>query len=210
MENTYSPKQFGALIGKSVLTLQRWDKAGILPAQRTPTNRRYYTHDQYLEYRGLKAKGAGTTIVYARVSSASQKPDLQHQVAALRDYCQRQNVKVDEWIEEIGSGLSYQRKQFNRIMEEIELGRVQRLIIAHQDRLVRFGFEWFAAFCERHGTDVVIVNGDTLSPEQEVVQDLLSIVHVFSVRLPGLRSYQKVIRKEICDAAVQENSPPGQ
>ena len=102
--------------------MQRWDKAGILPAQRTPTNRRYYTHDQYLEYRGLKAKGAGTTIVYARVSSASQKPDLQHQVAALRDYCQRQNVKVDEWIEEIGSGLNYQRKHFNRIMEEIELG----------------------------------------------------------------------------------------
>jgi putative resolvase len=206
MENTYSPKQFGALIGKSVLTLQRWDKAGILPAQRTPTNRRYYTHDQYLEYRGLKARGAGTTIVYARVSSASQKPDLQNQVAALRDYCLRQHVQTDEWIEEVGSGLNYQRKHFNRIMEEIELGRVQRLIIAHKDRLVRFGFEWFAAFCQRHGTELVIVNGDTLSPEQELVQDLLSIVHIFSARLYGLRSYQKVIR----DAALQKNSPPGQ
>jgi putative resolvase len=205
MENTYSPKQFGALIGKSVLTLQRWDKAGILPARRTPTNRRYYTHDQYLEYRGLKAKGAGTTIVYVRVSSASQKPDLQHQVAALRDYCLQQHVKTDEWIEEVGSGLNYQRKHFNRIMEEIELGRVRRLIIAHKDRLVRFGFEWFAAFCERHGTELVIVNGDTLSPEQELVQDLLSIVHVFSARLYGLRSYKKVIR----DAALQKNSPPG-
>ena len=206
MENTYSPKQFGALIGKSVLTLQRWDKAGILPAQRTPTNRRYYTHDQYLEYRGLKAQGAGTTIVYARVSSASQKSDLQNQVAALRAYCLQQHVKADEWIEEVGSGLNYQRQHFNRIMQEIELGRVQRLIIAHQDRLVRFGFEWFAAFCERHGTELVIVNGDTLSPEQELVQDLLSIVHVFSARLYGLRSYNKVIR----DAALQKNSPPGQ
>jgi putative resolvase len=206
MVNTYSPKQFGALIGKSVLTLQRWDKAGILPAQRTPTNRRYYTHDQYLEYRGLKSKGSGTTIVYARVSRASQRPDLQNQVAALRDYCLRQKVKTDEWIEEVGSGLDYQRKHFNRIMAEIELGRVQRLIIAHQDRLVRFGFEWFAAFCERHGTELVIVNGDTFSPEQELVQDLLSIVHVFSVRLYGLRSFKKVIR----DAALQKNSPPGQ
>ena len=59
--------------------------------------------------------------------------------------------------------LAHPRKQFNRIMEEIELGRVQRLIVAHKDRLVRFGFEWFAAFCQRHGIDLVIVNGDTLS-----------------------------------------------
>ena len=206
MEHTYRPHEFAALIGKTVNTLQRWDREGILPAHRSPTNRRYYTHDQYLEYRGLKAKGAGVTIVYARVSSQGQKPDLQNQLAALKDYCQRHDFTVDEWIEEVGSGLNYQRKQFNRIMEEIELGRVQRLIIAHKDRLVRFGFEWFVAFCVRHGTDLVIVNGDTLSPEQELVQDLLSIVHVFSARLYGLRSYKKVIR----DAALQKNTPPGQ
>ena len=205
MENTYSPKQFGQLIGKSVLTLQRWDREGILKAHWTPTNRRYYTHDQYLEYRGLKAKGTGQTVVYARVSSASQKPDLQNQLAALRAYCRAKDLKVDEWIEEIGSGLNYQRKQFNRIMEEIELGRVQRLVIAHKDRLVRFGFEWFAAFCERHGTDLVIVNGETLSPEQEMVQELLSIVHIFSARLYGLRSYKKVIR----DAALQKDQNRG-
>ncbi len=104
----------------------------------------------------------------------------------------------------MGSGLNYQRKQFNRLMEEIELGRVQRLIIAHQDRLVRFGFEWFAAFCARQGTDLMIVNGDTLSPEQELVQDLLSIVHIFSARLYGLRSYKKVLR-----AALQKGETRG-
>jgi predicted site-specific integrase-resolvase len=158
-----------------------------------------------LEYRGLKAKGAGTTIAYARVSTPGQKPDLRHQVAALRAYCQAHEIAVDEWVEEMGSGLNYQRKQFNRIMEEIELGRVRRLIIAHKDRLVRFGFEWFAAFCQRHGTDLVIVNGDTLSPEQELVQDLLSIVHIFSARLYGLRSYKKVIR----DAALQKDQTSG-
>src|SRR6185437_880634 len=145
MENTYSIGQFAQLTGRSIKTLQRWDREGILAAHRTPTGRRYYTHDQYLEYRGLKAKGAGVTIAYARVSTQAQKPDLQKQVAALRVYCQAHEIGVDEWVEEMGSGLNYQRKQFNRIMEEIELGRVQRLIIAHKDRLVRFGFEWFAA-----------------------------------------------------------------
>jgi predicted site-specific integrase-resolvase len=78
--------------------------------------------------------------------------------------------------------------------------------VAHQDRLVRFGFEWFAAFCQRHGTELIIVNGDALSPEPELVQDLLVIVHMFSAWLSGPRSYQKVIH----DAAVQENPPPGQ
>ena len=206
MENVYSPKQFGALIGKTVNTLQRWDRAGLLKAHRTPTNRRYYTHDQYLEYRGLKAKGTGTTIAYARVSTVAQKPDLQNQLAALRAYCQAHAIQVDEWVEEMGSGLNYQRKQFNRIMEEVELGRVQRLIVVHKDRLVRFGFEWFDAFCVRHGTDLLIINGNTLPPEQELVQDLLSIVHVFSARLYGLRSYKKIIR----DAALQKNPPSGQ
>src|SRR5215469_3085893 len=206
MEHTYRPYEFAALIGKTVNTLQRWDRAGILTAHRSPTGRRYYTHDQYLEYRGLKATEAGATIAYARVSTQAQKPYLQHQVAALRAYCQAQGIHVDEWVEEMGSGLNYQRKHFNRIMEEIELGRVQRLIVAHQDRLVRFGFEWFAAFCERHGTELGIVNGDALSPEPELVQDLLSIVHMFSARLSGLRSYKKVIR----DAAVQKSPSPGQ
>jgi putative resolvase len=206
VDTIYSPKQFGQLIGRSVNTLQKWDRKGILKAHRSPTNRRYYTHDQYLAYRGLVAEVGGKTIVYARVSSAGQKPDLAHQVAALRDYCQRHSYQPDEWIEEIGSGLNYQRKQFNRLMEQIELGQVRRLIIAHKDRLVRFGFEWFAAFCARHGTELLIVNSDTLSPEQELVQDLLSIVHVFSVRLYGLRSFRKVIS----DAALHKDSAPGQ
>jgi len=206
MDTTYSPKQFGQMIGRSVNTLQKWDRKGILTAHRSPTNRRYYTHDQYLVYRGLLAQEGGRVIAYARVSSAGQKPDLSNQVAALRDYCERHGYQPDEWIEEIGSGLNYQRKHFNRLMEQIELGQVRRLIIAHTDRLVRFGFEWFAAFCERHGTEMLIVNGDTLSPEHELVQDLLAIVHVFSARLYGLRSYKKVIR----DAALHKDQAPGE
>ncbi len=145
-------------------------------------------------------------MVSARVSSAEQKPDLAHQVAALQDYCQRHGYQPNEWSEEIGSGLNSQRQHFHRLMEPIEVGQVRRLIIAHQDRLVRVGFEWFAAFCARHGTDLVIVNGDTLSPEQELVHGLLAIVHVFSARLHGLRSYKQVIR----DAALHQDPTPGQ
>jgi putative resolvase len=141
------------MIGRTVNNLQRWDRKGILKAYRSPTNRRYYTHDQDLAYRGLLVKASGKVIVYAQASGVGQKPDLANQVAALRGYCARRDEQLAEWIEEIGSRLNYQRKHFDRLMEQIELGQVRRLIIAHKGQLVRFGFEWFAAFCRRHGTD---------------------------------------------------------
>src|SRR6266852_1359895 len=196
MKTTYSPKEFGALIGKSVITLQKWDRKGVLKAQRSPTNRRYYTHDQYLAYRGLVAQEQGLTIVYTRVSGVAQKPDMANQVKALEAYCKQHSLKVDEWMSDIGSGLNYKRKQFNRLMEMVELGQVRRIIIAHRDRLVRFGYEYFEAFCERHHTEIVVINGENLSPEQELVRDLLAIVTVFSARLHGLRSYRKVLKDE--------------
>ncbi len=180
MSNTYSPKEFGQLIGRKVKTLQKRDREGTLRAHRSPTHRRYYTHKQYLAYRGLEAQEHGLTIVYARVSGVAQKPDLAHQINALEAYCKQQSLKVDEWMYDIGSGLNYKRKQFNRLMEMVELGQVRRILIAHRDRLVRFGYAYFEAFCERHHTELVVIKGENLSPEQELVRDLRAIVTVFA------------------------------
>src|SRR5437764_13449665 len=111
MDNTYSPKEFGKLIGRTTNTLQKCDREGKLKAHRSPTtNRRYYTHDQYLAYRGLVAQEQGLTIVYTRVSGAAQKPDLANQIKALETYCQQQAITVDEWLSDIASGLKYKRK----------------------------------------------------------------------------------------------------
>ena len=188
MEHTYSPQEFGKLIGRTTNTLQKWDRRGILKAHRSPTNRRYYTHDQYLVYRGLVAQEQGLTIVYTRVSGVAQKPDLANQMKALEAYCQQHTITVDEWLSDIGSGLNYKRKQFNRLMELIELGQVRSLIIAHCDQLVCFDYGYFEAFCERHPIEIVFINGENLSPEQELVRDLIAIVTVFSAKLHGLRS----------------------
>ncbi len=194
MEHTYSPKELGKLIGKSVNTLQKWDRKGILPAFRTPTNRRYYTHEQYLAYRGMISSEQGKVIAYARVSSPSHKKDLATQMEALRAYCLDQGIHVDEWVKDIGSALNYQRKGFNQISEQIELGHVKRLVIGYQDRLVRFGYDWFEAFCQRHGTEITVTGGEAFSPEEELVADLIAIVTVFSARLHGLRSHKNAIR----------------
>ncbi len=196
MDNVYSPKEFGKLIGRTTNTLQKWDREGKLTAHRSPTtNRRYYTHDQYLAYRGVVAKQQSLTLVYSRVSGVAQKSDLTNQVHALETYCTQQGIIVDEWMSDISSGLNYKRKQFNRLIELVELGQVRRVIIAHRDRLVRFGFDFFETFAQRHGTEIVVVNGENLSPEQELVQDLIAIVTVFSARLHGLRSYKKALKE---------------
>ncbi len=202
MNNIYSPRAFGELIGRTTNTLQKWDREGKLIAHRSPTtNRRYYTHDQYLEYRGLKAAEKGVTIAYTRVSGVAQKTELVNQAKAVEVYCVQHFIQVDEWMQDIGSGLNYKRKQFNRLMEMVELGQVRRIIIAHRDRLVRFGYSYFEAFCERHHTDLMVMNAETFSPEQELVQDLLAVVTVFGARLHGLRSYKKAIK----DAALQKD-----
>jgi putative resolvase len=212
MEHTYSPKNFSKLAGVSVYTLQRWDRNGTLTAHRTPTNRRYYMHDQYLQYRGLISNEQGKTLAYARVSSPSQKKDLILQKDTLRAYCLEQSIKVDQWIEDIGSALNYKRKGFNQVIEDIELGHVKRLVIGYEDRFVRFGYDWFEAFCKRHGTEIVVVNGEAFSPEQELVKDLLAIVTVFSARLHGLRSHTNAIRaaalgKDVTDDQSAQNTP---
>ena len=181
-EIIYAVGKFGKLIGRSTSTLQKWDREGKLKAYRSPiSNRRYYTHDHYLTYRGLVAQEQGLTIAYSRVSGVAQKPDLVNQVKALEVYCNQHTIQVDEWMQDIGSGLNYQRKQFNRLMEMVELGQVRRIVLAHRDRLVRFGYGYFETFCERHHTDLVVIDGETLSPEQELVQDLVATLDELGV-----------------------------
>lgn len=195
----YSTGEFAKLIHRTVRTLQQWDHTGKLKAFRTPTNRRYYTHNQYLEYMGLKAQDISKNIAYLRISSPSQKDDLKNQRKALEQFCQNAGYAIDGWYQDIGSALNYTRKNFTILMNEVEQGKVKSIIIAHKDRLVRFGYEWIEEFCERHGTKIITMEQETLSPEQEIVKDILTILHVFSCRIYGLRKYKNEISQKIQD-----------
>ena len=138
MDKIYSPREFGNLIGRTTQTLQRWDRVGILTAHRSPTNRRYYTHDQYLQVIGQKAKEQ-KIVAYCRVSSAGQKNDLASQKQAVEQFCIAGGKPVALWLQDIASGLNYKRKNFVALMEMVEQGEVSEIVIAHKDRLVRFG-----------------------------------------------------------------------
>lgn len=196
--NTYKPKDFAEMIGVSVKTLQRWDNEGKLKAYRNPSNRRYYTHNQYVEYMGkiVQDKDKRKTIIYARVSSNSQKDDLKNQVEFLKQYANAKGMIVDEIFEDVGSGLNYNRKKWNKLLEDCMLGAIKTIIVSHKDRFIRFGFDWFERFVKSHGVELIVVNNESLSPQEEMIQDLISIIHVFSCRIYGLRKYKKKIKED--------------
>ena len=176
----YKPKDFDELLGVSVKTLQRWDRDGIWKANRTPTDRRYYTYDQYLQFKGIKTKNDRRDIViYARVSTRNQKDDLQNQVDFLKLFCNAKGMIVNQCIEDFGSGLNYNRKKWNKLFDDVMGNRIKTIVITNKDRFIRFGYDWFEKFCEKFNTKIIIVKNETLSPKEELVQDMIAILHVF-------------------------------
>ena len=193
----YKPKDFAELLGVSVKTLQRWDRDGILKANRTPTNRRYYTYDQYLQFKGIQTENdIRDTVIYARVSTRNQKDDLQNQVEFLKQFCNAKGMIVNQCIEDFGSGLNYNRKKWNKLLDEVMENKIKTIVISNKDRFIRFGYDWFEKFCEKFNTKIIIVNNETFSPNEEFVQDIISILHVFSCRLYGLGKYKNQIKED--------------
>lgn len=193
----YKPKDFAELLGVSVKTLQRWDRNGILKANRTPTDRRYYTYEQYLQFKGIQTDNdIRDIVIYARVSTRNQKDDLHNQVEFLKQFCNAKGIIVNQCIEDFGSGLNYNRKKWNKLLEEVMENKIKTIIISSEDRFIRFGYDWFERFCKKFNTEIIIVNNESLSPNEELVQDVISILHVFSCRLYGLRKYKNQIKDD--------------
>ena len=193
----YKPKDFAELLGVSVKTLQRWDRDGILKANRTPTDRRYYTYEQYLQFKGIQTDNdIRDIVIYARVSTRNQKDDLHNQVEFLKQFCNAKGMIVNQCIEDFGSGLNYNRKKWNKLLEEVMESKIKTIIISSKDRFIRFGYDWFERFCKKFNTEIIIVNNQSLSPNEELVQDIISILNVFSCRLHGLRKYKNQIKED--------------
>lgn len=197
---TFSTGEAAQLLGVTVRTLQQWDRDGKLKAQRTPNNRRYYTDVQIRQYRHeVNQPIARLVVSYYRVSSQAQKPDLKNQRLRLEEFCIAKGLAVDEWIEEIGGGMNFKRAKFLRLFDRIIAGEIACLVIAHKDRLARFGFELLKHLCESHDCKLLVMNTESLSPEREMVEDLMAVTHCFSSRLYGLRHYKKALKDALKD-----------
>ena len=205
----YTPAVFAKRVGVSVKTLQKWDRIGVLPAKRTITNRRYYTDEELAAALRLpRVQKERRTVAYCRVSSQAQKPDLVNQQKVLDAFCKQRKIEVDEWIMEVGGGLNFKRKRFLSLVDAILEGQVERVVLAHQDRLARFGYHLLVHLCQTHQCELLVMNTEELSPEQELVQDLITITHCFSSRLYGLRNYRQALKKALADDQSAQDQTP--
>jgi putative resolvase len=175
-------------LGVSQDTLRRWERAGKISSERTPRGHRRY---DVSKLPGFSTKTSGLkkyTLAYARVSSHDQKEDLVRQAQVLENFCIA-NGWIHEIIQDLGSGLNFQKRGLKKLIQMICSEKIDRLLLTHKDRLLRFGSELVFSLCEQFGVEVVIMNrSEDARFEDDLVQDVLEIITVFSARLYGARS----------------------
>lgn len=176
------------ILGVHPNTLRNWAKEGKINYVRQEHGNRLYDVDEFLR-RGKGQQRA--RIIYTRVSSKTQKDDLSNQVKYLRE-----RYPDYELIEDIGSGLNFKRKGLNTLLERVMSGGVEEIVVSHRDRLCRFGFDFIRNIASKYNTRIVVLDNTQLSPQEELVRDLVSIIHVFSCRIYGLRKYNSKIKED--------------
>ena len=178
------------LLGVSVKTIQRWDKVGLLPVVRTTTNQRRIPMDAIHLLLNTPGK-APRCAIYARVSSAKQERagNLLRQVERLEQAARERGYQVVALIQEQASGLSEKRPGLKKLLQLIDHLEIDLVLIEDPDRLVRFGYSYLEeTFRWRHVRIAVVEPPKAQIPTEELVQDLLSIVTIFSDRLYGSRA----------------------
>lgn len=188
MPNYVPPRIAADKLGVSIKTLTRWSEAGKIKVFITPGGQKRYDIGSVVVPGSADSRA---TVLYARVSSRSQKPDLDRQVQFLRAAYPEAEV-----IQDIGSGLNYRRKGLLALLERVLSDDIGLVVIAHKDRLCRFGFDLVKWLCDRQKVEILVLNQAHLSPEREMVEDILAIIHVFSCRLYGLRKYKAKITQD--------------
>lgn len=204
MKSLYTIEEASNMLGVSKETLRRWERKGKITSERTQGKHRRYkkeTIDRLLNKEIIRER---MTVGYARVSTNEQKEDLKRQIQLIENYCSSHGYKFDI-ISDIGSGLNYNKKGIKQLIELIESDSIDRLVISYKDRLLRFGSEILFQLCDYHNVEVVIINSMDNTFENELVDDVLSIITVYSAKLYGKRSHKnkkiieenkKLFRKE--------------
>lgn len=184
----YSIGQFAKLINRSEQTLRNWDKTGKLKPSYVDGNTgyRYYTDEQLRIYNGESVKSK-KIIGYCRVSSQKQKEALDRQIENVKAYMYAKGYQF-EIISDIGSGINYQNKGLNKLINLVLQDEVSKIVVLYKDRLVRFGFELIENICSSKNVEIEIIETTEKSEEEEVVEDLIQLITVFSCRLQGKRN----------------------
>lgn len=192
MTQYLTPREAASRFGYHPRTLARWADDGRIDYVRSAGGQRRYSLESLDKIRSeAPPVDVRTVILYARVSMRSQKRELDSQIEFLgRAY------PGTRCISEIGSGLNFQRKRFIELMEAVQRKEIKRIVVAHKDRLVRFGFEFVEWFCVQHDCTIEVLNHTYRTPHGELMEDFMAVMHCFSSKLYFLRKYEKVLKEE--------------
>ena len=183
----YVPSRKACLeLGVHANTLRRWADEGKIRYIRTAGGKRLYDCSSVEQSSSTKKN-----YCYCRVSSSKQKDDLERQVSFMSERFPDHTI-----LKDVGSGLNFKRKQLLFLLEECVMGRVGEVVVAYRDRLCRFGFELLEWFFSKNSVKLVVLEQQELSPQQELVADLLSVITVFSCRVHGLRKYRTAVKED--------------
>jgi excisionase family DNA binding protein len=198
MDKFITIKEASVLIGVTTTTLRRWERDGFLESHhRTVGNHRRYKLNDILNFVTPKVEEENRkTVCYARVSSHDQKEDLTRQKEVLEIHCKSNNYKNVETICDIGSGLNFNKKGLNKLLKMLMNNQVDKLILTHKDRLLRFGSDLLINVAKHFNTETIILNDSTKSFEEQLSGDVIEIMTVFSAKLYGSRSHKN---KKICN-----------
>jgi len=188
MEKLYTLKEVKKLLGVTTKTIQRWDKEGKIRVVRTIGGRRRIPESEIKRILGLKEERV--VVGYARVSSTTQKDDLERQKQLLHSYAKDRGYGEIQILSDVGSGLNENRKGFLKLLEMVAERKVSKVIIAYKDRLTRFGFETLRKLFQAFGTAIEVINSGERTPQEELVEDLITIVSHFAGKLYGMRSHK--------------------
>ena len=179
--------KFAKKIGVNVATLRRMEKKGeLMPTHVSSGGTRYYSTEQLKHF--IKGENKNKLVVgYCRVSTRSQKDDLETQVNNVKSYMITKGYQY-EIIEDIGSGINYNKKGLKQLIDKINNQEVSKVVVLYKDRLIRFGFELIEYLCEINNVELEVVDHTDKSKEEELTDDLIQIITVFANRLYGQRS----------------------
>ncbi|MDF2675206.1 MAG: transposon, resolvase [Clostridiales bacterium] len=200
----YAIGEFAQLIDKTEQTLRNWDKNGALkPHHVAESGHRYYSQEQVNHFFGLKnnmEQLKRKVVGYCRVSSNKQKDDLERQIYNVKSYMIARGYSFSI-VSDIGSGINYNKKGLNQLIDMIINGEVEKVVVLYKDRLLRFGFEIIENLCNKYGTTIEIIDNSEENEEEELVEDLTQIITVFSCRLQGNRvnKAKKMIKELLLD-----------
>lgn len=184
----YSSKDVTKILGVTAQTLRNWDKEGKLKPSYTKSNGyRYYSEEVILSYtQERKTKKDVNVVLYARVSSKKQQDELERQISNLKEYAKDKYEKY-EVISDIGSGINYEKPGLKKLIEMINKKQVDVIVVLYKDRLLRYGFELVEYFAKLNNVKIEVLDKIDKSQDQELVEDLVQIITVFSCKLQGKR-----------------------